>query len=147
MDLGQLYYVARKLRSWVEQTIIPDAISKQFPFYHWIILRDLVETPNTTIQEISQRLSLAQSMVSSAVSRLKAQGYIITEPDPNDRRKTRLYPSKEIAEWVLKRIHQDAETAFGLLMKDRTPEERASVIQALALLYKQFKSLEESKLE
>ncbi|MEV6607264.1 MarR family winged helix-turn-helix transcriptional regulator [Kutzneria sp. NPDC051319] len=54
------------------------------------VIEDVFKHPGSVVTEIQARTGFAQSHVSASVSRLREQGLVVAEPDPGDRRRTRL---------------------------------------------------------
>jgi DNA-binding MarR family transcriptional regulator len=52
-----------------------------------IVATDIAEHPDSAVGEIAARTGLPQSQVSSAISRLKEAGTVVTTTDPTDRRR------------------------------------------------------------
>lgn len=52
------------------------------------IVEDVAAHPDSCIGDIAERTSLAQSLVSSTVAKLKDRGVLTTAPEPTDRRRT-----------------------------------------------------------
>lgn len=86
---GQLYRLARQLRE-IALTAVADPDDAPIPLGLVLITDDIVHHDNTTISEITARTGLAQSLVSKTVTRLRDAGVVTTEPDPTDRRRTRV---------------------------------------------------------
>ena len=86
---GQLYRLARQLRE-IALTAVADPGDAPIPLGLILITDDIAHYDNTTISEITARTGLAQSLVSKTVTRLRDAGVVTTEPDPADRRRTRV---------------------------------------------------------
>jgi DNA-binding MarR family transcriptional regulator len=52
-----------------------------------IVATDIAEHPDSAVGEIATRTGLPQSQVSTAISRLKEAGAVVTTSDPTDRRR------------------------------------------------------------
>jgi DNA-binding MarR family transcriptional regulator len=143
MEMSDVYYVARKLRAWVERHILDGVTDVKLPFYHYVVLRDIVESPNTTVQEISRRLSMAQSMVSKAVSELHKQGLVKSSPDSKDSRRRLLFPGEKVNDFLRSRLYQPVQGDLQGLLHGLTPQEQQQVLNALELLHAVFKSQED----
>ncbi|WP_245632854.1 MarR family transcriptional regulator [Alicyclobacillus kakegawensis] len=142
--MSDVYYVARKLRAWVETDVLNGTSAAKLPFYHYIVLRDIVESPNTTVQEISRRLSMAQSMVSKAVAELHRQGFVTSSPDRRDSRRRLLSPATTVHEFVTSRLSKPVEGDLYGLLKGLTPQEQREVLHALEILHSIFKDREDT---
>jgi DNA-binding MarR family transcriptional regulator len=144
MRVAEAYYVARRLRSWLEDAITHD-LDHRTPLYLWIVVRDVVESPGTSIRDISRRLGMVQSMVSKAVATAEDRGWIERHPDRTDARLVRVFPSAALSgrlEAVLTRTVD--EVIAELLPPPATAAERALVVHALTMLYGRFKAVDEA---
>lgn len=52
-----------------------------------VVASDIAEHPDSAVGEIAARTGLPQSQVSTAISRLKEAGTVVTTTDPTDRRR------------------------------------------------------------
>jgi DNA-binding MarR family transcriptional regulator len=99
-----------------------------------LVFVDVAYHPNSSITEITERTGFPQSLVSTAVARLREIGLLQTEPDPLDRRRTlvRTTPTINDVEVRLSQVSID-----DVLAKELAPEhekELANVIASLDLL-------------
>jgi DNA-binding MarR family transcriptional regulator len=74
---------------------VPQSAFFQLPTSVRMVLIDVFEHPGGTIGQIVERTGFPQSHVSAAVARLRENGILITETDPEDRRRTIVVPSPE----------------------------------------------------
>jgi len=77
------------------------------------------------------------------LSKLVAQGYVLREENPEDRRNKRLSLTPA-GEQVLQRITPSWQAAFNDLMSRSTPEEMAQIVAAFELLLSKFPASENS---
>jgi DNA-binding MarR family transcriptional regulator len=101
-----------------------------------LIFVDVAYHPNSSISEITERTGFPQSLVSTAVAKLRDLGLLATDPDPLDRRRTlvRTTPGLNPVKGRLSRLSID-----GIVAKELAPEDRdelAEVLAALDLLYR-----------
>lgn len=145
MEVGDLYYVARRLKAYAEHSLgaKPGDI-ESVPLHQRLILKHVLHHPGATILELSTRLSLAQSMVSTAVGALRQQGLVTTHVDPEDRRRLKVRPSEELERWASSRLHVELDTVLAPLLTSLSIDDRACVLRALALLNRSFRSQEGS---
>jgi DNA-binding MarR family transcriptional regulator len=99
-----------------------------------LVFVDVAYHPNSSITEITERTGFPQSLVSTAVARLRDIGLLQTEPDPLDRRRTlvRTTPTINDVEVRLSQVSID-----DVVVKELAPEhekELSNVIAALDLL-------------
>jgi DNA-binding MarR family transcriptional regulator len=144
MEVGDLYYVARRLKAYAERRLgaKPGDI-EAVPLHHRLILKHVLHSPGATIQELSTRLSLAQSMVSTAVSALREHGLVTSEVDPTDRRRVRVMPSEKLETWARTRLHVGMRTVLGPLLASLSSEDQECVWRALDLLNTSFRNEEQ----
>jgi DNA-binding MarR family transcriptional regulator len=145
-DVGDLYFVARKLKAYTERTLgaEPGDI-EAVPLHRRLLLRQVLESPGATIADLSTQLSLAQSMVSTAVSALRQQGLVTTEIDSADRRRVKVAPSKKLQSWAQTRLHRDLEVVLEPLLRDVPAKDRTCVLRAIGVLNQSFRKLEEER--
>jgi DNA-binding transcriptional ArsR family regulator len=96
-----------------------------------------------TIASLSTRLSLAQSMVSTAVSALREQGLVVTEIDSHDRRRVQVMPSRPLRSWAQTRLRLDLEVVLEPLLQEVPVDDRLSVIKAIGVLNESFRRREQ----
>ncbi len=146
MITADVYYVARRLRWWLETQIAGPQTADRTPMYQWVVLRDVVESPGSTVQEIAARLGLVQSMVSKALVHWEAQGWLRRETDDRDRRRTRMYPSEPLAQQLTPRLTRPLDAVlddlFGAVLSS---SDRVHLQQAFQILHRRFKALEDQK--
>ena len=139
MNVGELYYLARRLRLLAEHGLGASAGQVEaVPVHHQLVLGAVLAAPGSSITEICERTSLAQSIVSKAVAALREQDLLVTETDPEDRRRVRVLPSARLASWAEGRLERPAESLLEPLITDLPPRDRACVVRALTLLHQRF---------
>lgn len=87
MDGVGLYLLGRRLMKLGEQAVPPSA-STRMPVSTRSVLVDVLTHPGTSVGEVAGRTGFPQSLVSAAISYLRANGALVTAPDPVDRRRT-----------------------------------------------------------
>ncbi|NRQ37580.1 winged helix-turn-helix transcriptional regulator [Nonomuraea sp. NN258] len=99
-----------------------------------VVAADIDEHPGTSVREIAERTGLVQSLVSASVARLRDAGVVVTETDPNDRRRTlvRHAPDKSPREMEVEGIPVDHAVISAFHAGD--DEEAAQVVAALETL-------------
>jgi DNA-binding MarR family transcriptional regulator len=101
-----------------------------------IVLVDVYEHPDATVGQIVERTGLPQSLVSSAVARLRDDGIVVTATDPADRRRTLVSPAharprrRQPDRPATKALEQLLVDLHGPEGRDRLPE----VLTALDVL-------------
>ena len=139
VDVGDLYYLARRLKGLAEQALGAGAGQVEaVPVHHQIVLGAVLDAPGSSIRQIGERTSLAQSIVSKAVAALRDQELLMTETDPEDRRRVRVIPSSRLASWAQQRLERPAASILGPLIDDLSIHDRSCVIRGLSLLYERL---------
>lgn len=96
-------------------------------------IRALLGFGSSTVTELARRLNLSHSTTSGIVDRLQARGLVTREPDPRDRRYTRV----EVAGPVQGYTRELSEGPYGRLTKAleaASPAERKAVLDGLETL-------------
>jgi DNA-binding MarR family transcriptional regulator len=99
-----------------------------------LVFVDVAYHPNSSITEITERTGFPQSLVSTAVARLREMGLLESGPDPRDRRRTLVHtsPALKAVQERLGPVPIDDLLARALAPEDRA--ELAKVVAALELL-------------
>lgn len=93
MNGFELYLLGRRLMK-VGEAAIPDVAGfHRLPPTVRSVVLDVMEHPDTSISEITERTGFPQSQVSWAVNRLREGGALAAEVDPGDRRRTLVRPA------------------------------------------------------
>ncbi len=143
MNVGELYYLARRLRFLAEQGLgAGDGQVEAVPVHHQVVLGAVLDAPGSSIGQIADRTSLAQSIVSKAVAALRDQDLLATETDPHDRRRVRVLPSMRLASWAESRLERPAAALLAPLLDDLPSRDRACVLRALSLLHERLQQEE-----
>jgi DNA-binding MarR family transcriptional regulator len=103
-----------------------------------LVFVDVTYHPNSSITEITERTGFPQSLVSTAVAKLREIGLLESGPDPLDRRRTLVRTTPEISA-VQERI--GALSIDDILAQELTREDQhelPDVIAALDLLSRVF---------
>jgi DNA-binding MarR family transcriptional regulator len=96
-----------------------------------LVFVDVAYHPGSSITEITDRTGFPQSLVSTAVAKLREIGLLQTEPDPLDRRRTlvRRTPALNQVEGRLTQVSID-----GVVAKELTPEHEEELTEVMAAL-------------
>lgn len=137
MDATGLYYLVRRLRALVEPEI--ESLGKRVSLPQQIVLRDVFEFPGSTVKEICERRSLAQSVVSKVIAEARNLGLVRTEPDPADRRRVKLYSTKALKDTVYGHLGTDVREILRPATGELSKAEIETIIDALALLLEAVK--------
>lgn len=96
-----------------------------------LVFIDVAYHSNSSITEITERTGFPQSLVSTAVARLRTMGLLETEPDPLDRRRTLVRTTPAIND-VERRLGQ--VSIDDVLVKELAPEHEEDLINVIAAL-------------
>ena len=99
------------------------------------VLRELAENNGLSLKELSQRLGLAHSTVSGIVDRLEQHGFVHRQPDPDDKRFTRVYAEKHVEEFPETTMYSWRGSILADALRQATPEEREQIIAGVKKLY------------
>lgn len=135
MDMETLYQVIRRLRRYIEAAAADQRERPAPPLYQQLVLDDVIEHPGSTIQEITTRLAMAQSLISRAIAHARDEGWVITFVDPEDHRRTRVRPSNDLLAHPPAGIHADAECALAPLLCNLDAGDRAAFFRALEAIH------------
>jgi DNA-binding MarR family transcriptional regulator len=96
-----------------------------------LVFADVAYHPNSSITEITERTGFPQSLVSAAVAKLRAAGFLESGPDPLDRRRTLVRTTP-----TLNSMAEDTApmSIDGILAKKLALEDQSRVPDALAAL-------------
>ena len=147
MNVADVYYVARRLRWWLESEITTE-LDKSTPMYLWIVVRDVIESPGSGIQEIGRRLGMVQSMVSKAIDQSEKQNWVRRVVDSQDRRRIRIYPTDFLLKRMGSRLQQTLDDVLITLFDDTlSQEDRVYIHRGLSVLHARFKMMEDKEPE
>ncbi len=125
MEAGRLYRLIRQLRTVAgASSNDTDAVSPSVI----AVIEDLADHPDSSITEIVGRTGLVQSMVSTAVAQLRADGILRTWTDPKDRRRT-LVTLADAS--TLPRCARDVDAGLRQFRPELDDDRRAEVVQHL----------------
>ncbi len=103
------------------------------------VLLFLYNNPScNTAKEIVEFRHITKSYVSKAVELLVKGGYLACSEDKNDRRITRLGLLPK-AEPVVKRLRQEQEKAFQMILKGITDSEQEKLRETIGKIYENIK--------
>ena len=132
MTLGELYQLARMLR---DITITAGSLTHMSVHpSEAMVFEDIVQHPNTTINQVAERTHLAQSRVSTMVNAMVIEGAVTVSTDSQDQQDIksinpdeairqaihRLYPS--LSEHQIADVTQHLDHIFTLLSADSRSE-------------------------
>ena len=144
MDIEALYYLTRRLRRYVEGAMAASAAGRGAPLYRRLVIDDVIEHPNSSVQEIAGRLSLPQSLVSRAVAQARADGLLETHTDDRDHRRTRVAPAASLQPAPRAAGRRDAAELLAPLLSGLPGADQDAFFRALEHMQETFKRQEGS---
>lgn len=89
MHAGQLHRLARQLRE-IALVATGNTGTDRVSAGELLVIEDVSAHPESSIREITERTQLAQSLVSRIVATMREHDILVSTPDPDDGRKTRI---------------------------------------------------------
>ncbi len=127
MKSTDLFLLGRRLIKLAEEGLPGKGVNNSVRF----VLLDVAANPGSSISEITVRTGYPQSHVSTSVMKLRESGFVRTEVDPGDRRRTLVWVVPEAVKRAQNRITSTADAAIGRAMGNPPPAEVTEVIGAL----------------
>ena len=146
MTVADLYYVTRHLSATIDRHLgVPAVRDPREGLHRRTILRDVVESPGSTVGEVAERLHVAQSIVSKTIARARDQGLFETHVDPDDHRRTRVHPTKQLELRYAEPLAERSAAVLGPLTDGLSSSDREALDRALAHLHTRFKTEERER--
>ncbi len=98
------------------------------------VLLDIAANPGSSISEITSRTGYPQSHVSTSVIKLRELGFVRTETDPSDGRRTLAWVVPKAVNRAQSRIISTADAAIRRAMGNPPAAEAAEVVEALEMV-------------
>jgi DNA-binding MarR family transcriptional regulator len=133
LELSDLYQLGRRLTELAYQAM--GGAGLDLTPSEFLVLRDLFMNGQSSITDTVNRTGLAQSKVSTSVAKLRDRGWVITSPDPTDRRKTLAAVTEQVKLEGDARRAGNATDALDVVLADADPIERAQLAKCLARLH------------
>jgi DNA-binding MarR family transcriptional regulator len=99
-----------------------------------LVLRDVFNHPDSSVNNISVRTGLPQGYVSECVAKLRADGMVEATTDPGDRRRTLVRFGRQHAGRVLDAGAVRVDEALGRALGETEPDVLAETMEALSRL-------------
>lgn len=131
--MSDLYQLGRRLTELAYEGM--GAADLEISPSEFLVLRDLYMNGESSISETVERTGLAQSRVSNSVANLRERGWVVTDTDPKDRRKTLARVAKQVRLEGERRRGKSAAAALDRLLAGAKPSERAQLAKALDRLH------------
>jgi DNA-binding MarR family transcriptional regulator len=98
------------------------------------VLLDVVEHPDTSVSQITERTGFPQSHVSASIARLRDAGTLTSITDPKDRRRTLLRASSAAPGQLLVVSAAPVDAVIAAALGTDDPAEVAEVVRMLDTL-------------
>jgi DNA-binding MarR family transcriptional regulator len=125
-----LLLLARRLMKLAEEGLPGQGVNSSMRF----VLLDIAAYPGSSISEITSRTGYPQSHVSTSVMKLREAGFVRTEIDPSDRRRTLAWVVPRAVKRAHSRIISTADGAIRRAMGDAPDSAVVEVIGALEMV-------------
>ncbi len=134
-DAEQVVKYLRDIRALLKRTEEAEISSLELTPPQIDVLRELATNNGLSLKELSARVGLAHSTVSGIVDRLEQRGLLNRQPDPDDKRVTRIYADRQVVEFQDKTLYSLRGSLVAQALQQATPEEREQIIGGIAKLY------------
>ena len=112
----------------------PPDLDPTLPAGAFIVMRDLLTHPASSITDITARTGLPQSYVSESVNKLRVKGIAATSADPTDRRRTLVRLTARHIEQVARHSARDVDAVLRGALGDMKDTDAQRIIAILAEL-------------
>lgn len=130
MKSTDLLVLARRLMKVAEEGLPGKGVNNSVRF----VLLDIASNPGSSISEITARTGYPQSHVSTSVIKLRESGFVRTEIDPVDRRRTLVWIVPKAVDRAHNRIIATADAAIRRALGNPPAAEVAEVVGALEMV-------------
>jgi DNA-binding MarR family transcriptional regulator len=125
-----LLLLARRLMKLAEEGLPGQGVNNSVRF----VLLDIGTHPGSSISEITTRTGYPQSHVSMSVMKLRESGFVRTEVDPLDRRRTLVWIVPKAVDRAYNRVISTADAAIRRAMGNPAATEVSEVVRALEMV-------------
>jgi DNA-binding MarR family transcriptional regulator len=102
------------------------------------VLLDVIQHPDTSASEVTERTGFPQSHVSASIARLRDAGALTSTTDPKDGRRTLLRASPTAPGQLLLVSAAPVDAALATTLGVHDPAEVAEMVEVLAALAARF---------
>jgi MarR family transcriptional regulator for hemolysin len=110
----------------------------------WRALKWVDRNPGMSQAQLAEDLDLEAIAIGRVIDRLETAGFVERRPDPNDRRRWRLYPAGKSPE-VMAEIGRLADTLHAELLAGIDPDEFATTMKVLAKVKETLNELDRER--
>jgi DNA-binding MarR family transcriptional regulator len=130
MKSTDLFLLGRRLMKLAEEGLPGQGVNNSSR----IVLIDVAANPGSSINEIKSRTGYPQSHVSTSVINLRELGFVRTDIDSSDRRRTLVWVVPEAVQRARSRVTSTADAAISRALGDPPESETSEVLGALEML-------------
>lgn len=131
MDALELIQLGRRLVRIGEQVLRSAGDEPAPPLGPSLVLQDVFGHPGSSVSEITSRTGLPQSYVSESVARLRGQGFVVTEVDQADRRRTLVRTNPTHLRRVARKGRATVDTALAEAFDETDPAQVEVLVNTL----------------
>lgn len=136
MNGVELFILGRTLMKLGEQAIPTEDVGRYTTSDRAVLIvaSDIAEHPDSSVGDIAERTSFAQSKVSACVARLREAGAVDTATDPADRRRLLVRPARQVSDRVAQVRAASIDATLAAALGTDDPVQLAEVTAALDVL-------------
>jgi MarR family transcriptional regulator, organic hydroperoxide resistance regulator len=131
---GEVEGAVRALYRILRRPFDPDIAGSGLTAPQMNALEELTREDGLSLQELSRRMSLSHSTVSGIIDRLERRELVGREPDPDDRRYSRIRLSEEVREYVRRMSPSRRLGPIPKALELASAEERARIVGGVVTL-------------
>jgi DNA-binding MarR family transcriptional regulator len=98
------------------------------------VMQALVQSDGRSLTQLTAQVGLAHSTVSGIVGRLEKRGLVERQPNPDDRRHTRITVSSVVSEFMEKEYPVLAASPLFDVLRKAAPGERKAIVTGIRTL-------------
>jgi DNA-binding MarR family transcriptional regulator len=145
IKISDLHLVAGCLRKSAVAATVPSGLDPPLVASEIAVLGYLLRhRDGARISDITRGTMLAQSRVSTVVTRLKQRGWITTRVPPEDTRATIVTLRPKVIDGTQRELHRDGTAVINQLLVGVSASERAVVVRGLCVLIRALRNAEPS---
>lgn len=142
MNLGDIHYIARRLRERALAASIPvldpPLVASELAVLDYLFRH----TEGARVGDIARGTLLAQSRVSTVVMRLRKRGWVFTRVPPEDARSTLVAVRPEVIAGTQRVLQGNASALIERMLPGASPSERSAVVRGLSILVRELRRSE-----
>jgi len=132
----ELFLLGRTLMKLGEQAIPTEGVGRHSTSDRAVLIvtSDIIEHPDSSVGDIAERTSFAQSKVSACIARLRESGAIETTTDSRDRRRLLVRPARRASKRVAHMHDTPIDDTLAAALSTDDPRRIAEITTALETL-------------